>query len=235
MSLLRSEFAQRRCPSSAAQSRPTRLRLRQAVASRTHGARRDPAPCECDKGPVRHRGCRSRSAVRVDSRRPGPDHERCLEMRYQLGGLQGSLSRIEQHPAELGRCESFPRHRARRQMPVGGTRHARGRLVRALVTGATPQAHRTVIIRPARDIHDVSMPVIALSREIGVRVAVHAARVLQHRQHPLEERCRPRRASGSHRASGLRSGSGLRSAGGCSRRVRVPPPGEVGRLGGACA
>jgi hypothetical protein len=35
--------------------------------------------------------------------------------------------------------------------------------------------------------HDVAMPVIALTREVGAGMAIHAARVLQNGQHLREE------------------------------------------------
>lgn len=173
-----------------------RRRSRRAVApaSRAGRARCDPAACERNESLVRHRRRRSRLAMRVDSRRPGPEHEMRLEMRCKLRGLHRTLVGIKQHPAQLRRREPFPSHRERRQMPVGGSGHARGGLVGALVARRAAQPNRASIVRPTRDVHDVTVPVIALPRKSRSRVTVHTAGVLEHGHHPLEKRRGPRGA-----------------------------------------
>ncbi len=194
--------------------------------SGTRGAGRDPAPSQRDERPMGHRWCRSRPAVRVHAGRPGPEHELRLEMRYQLRRPQGALLGIEQHPAKLRGRESFPCHRERCEVPVRSARDSGCRLVRALVTRAAAQADRPVIIRAARDIHDVPMAIIALAREIGARMAIHAARGLENRQHPLEERCGCLGAIGCGPAIRVRLRRG-------PRRLRLPP--SLSRAGGPCA
>lgn len=142
--------------------------------------------------------------MRIDSWRPGPAHEWCLQMRHELWRLESALSRVEQDPTQLRWREPFPRHLERRQVPIGSARHPGGGLVGALVARAATQARRAVIIRPARDVRDVPVPVIALPRKAGARVAIHATRMMQNGQHLTKKRSGSRRAIGCRRIGRVR-------------------------------
>jgi hypothetical protein len=107
-------------------------------------------------------------------------------MLYQLVGIHAAFRRIEQGAAEFSNCETLPSHANRRQTPVARSGNAGIRLVRRLMARAAMQTSGAAIVRPSRDIHRVTMMVVALLR-IGLScMAVHATRVLQDWRHLLE-------------------------------------------------
>src|SRR5258708_40272965 len=72
-------------------------------------------------------------------------------------------------------------------MPGGRARDAAGGLIGGAMTGAAMETGHAVIIRSAGDVEGVTMAIIALAREIGARVAVHAAGRLEHPRHPRKQ------------------------------------------------
>ena len=95
------------------------------------------------------------------------------------------------------------------------------------MAGGAGEADGTAPLRPAADELGVDVAVVALQRRVAHRVAVHAARALQHGAHGLERCCgiafRRRPGSGRRRAGRVRT-----RGGGCSGDAGEP--GFHGRL-----
>src|SRR5258708_5739140 len=82
--------------------------------------------------------------------------------------------------------ESLPNHRHvwRRQMPIRGAwRHVLPCQIMDLVTGIALHAGHTLPVGTSPNIHPMLVTIIALTREVSVGVAVHAARVMKNFHH----------------------------------------------------
>jgi hypothetical protein len=81
-------------------------------------------------------------------------------------------------------------------------RHMNARQVMVLMTGAAFNRIQSLPIAPPTDLHRMLMAVVALTRKVSTRVAIHAARMAQHRNDGLKSS----RAIVTRYALGLRSG-----------------------------
>lgn len=88
-------------------------------------------------------------------------------------------------------------------MPVGRTgRHMRSRKVMILVTSATSYRIQSLPIWSASYLHRMLMAIVSLPREVSTGMAIHAARMAQHRNNGLKSS----RTSVTRYAFALRSG-----------------------------
>jgi hypothetical protein len=161
--------------------------LRRALGLWTASATGDPSARDFDERVVRERWCAARTGMRVCARRPGPDHERRLDVGYPLIRSHGAARGVCECTTEFGNTQSFPRHPLRREVPVGRARYSARDLVCGLMAGAAMKAGCATPIRTARHVRHVPVAIIALPRKISVGVAVHAARVLQNGCHLFEQ------------------------------------------------
>src|SRR5438105_5710836 len=92
--------------------------------------------------------------------------------------------------AELGIAEPLRDHRrtSRRQTPILGTRRqmCAGKVVVLMTRGALFRGH-SMTVGAAPHIHYVRMPIIALTRKVAARMAVHTSWMPQHRDKGKEK------------------------------------------------
>src|ERR1017187_1323202 len=101
--------------------------------------------------------------------------------------LFGILDRFTK--LRVGQSLPYHRHARRRQTPTGGS----GRQVRAgkiviLMTGTAFLRSHSESDGTAPHVHGMRMPVVALAGIVSLRMAVHAARMLQHGNERGEQR-----------------------------------------------
>jgi hypothetical protein len=72
-------------------------------------------------------------------------------------------------------------------MPIGRSRrHVQAHEIVALMTSAASHAVNAAAVCSTTDLHGVSMTVVSLSREISSGVAIHTARMTEHRHNCFE-------------------------------------------------
>jgi hypothetical protein len=129
------------------------------------------------------------------ARGPPPKHKWGVHMLHHLRGRTMTVPlRIFEQFTELMVRQALPdhRHRGRRQMPTRSSRrHVHAREIAILMTGAASDSICALPVWSTTDLHCVLMTIIPLSRKISRRVAIHAARVVKHRDNCLESSGRP--------------------------------------------
>src|SRR5436305_10597812 len=99
-----------------------------------------------------------------------------------LAGASAVPRRIDQMAADLGRAEPLPAHAQRREVPVlVGAGDAASCIIGASMASRAAQRRRPATVRATVDVDDVAMLIVTLARGIDLRVAIHAARMLQYR------------------------------------------------------
>ena len=143
----------------------------------------NPAASCVDEFSMRKRRRRAHRSVRPAARTPRPKHQRrFLVMLKQRASIHIFIPRSIRHSSAHGRTRQraiawvLPSHRQRRQVPIWSAGYA-GTLgvLFLMATHAIQRGHATVC-RPADDIREMPMPVIALLRIICGRMTVDAAR-----------------------------------------------------------
>jgi hypothetical protein len=72
-------------------------------------------------------------------------------------------------------------------MPIGcPRRHVQAREIVILVTGAAADSIYALPVWSTADLHRVTMTIISLTRKISIRVAIHTARMTEHRHDCFE-------------------------------------------------
>src|SRR6266851_7958500 len=94
--------------------------------------------------------------------------------------------------ADLGKRLAFPRHLARRDMPLRVARHAAGIEVGVLVTDRTAHRLATMTVGATRDRRLMQPAFVALVWTVAGRMAVNTARMHQHLAELGEHGRRPR-------------------------------------------
>ena len=108
-------------------------------------------------------------------------------MRHPQIWRHGASGRVGDRAAQLPGAQSFPCHAQWREMPVRDAGYPVRALVRLLMAGVAMEPRCAAILRSSRDVHGMTMPIIALPWELGGRVTVEAPGVLEDRGELFEQ------------------------------------------------
>ena len=107
-------------------------------------------------------------------------------MHNSIHGTMAIVCRIFQQFTQLPIAQPFPDHwlAGRWQMPVRRSgRHMFARKIMVLMAAAASHTGNTLAIEAAPDVHGVPVQVVSLPGKVSTGMAIHAARMAEHRDY----------------------------------------------------